>query len=141
MTIEKQCCTLQQAKRLKELGVNVRCVFGYIEIPENGLSVHWYWRDDKYALINANIVMYVGNGDQRWYAPTVAELGEMLPDDTRTYRYDDRWSAYAPIEGILQLFTFAEDKTEAQCRAALLIHLIENNIVSVKEINKRLQSS
>lgn len=150
MNIEKQVCTLEQAKKLKLLGVNSKCMLGFIEIPSNGLSVHAYWKDDKYALINADIVMFCGNGEERWYAPNVAELGVMLEmDDDKhflDYNYNNHGGSFQCYlnkrdqrkgDGFKNI-TIEEGDTEAECRAEMLIYLLENKITKLVEVNERL---
>ena len=140
MELQKQVCTLQQAQRLKELGVKQVSHFGYIEIPDNGTGgVKAWWQDSKYALINTDIILYVGNGSRAWSAFTVAELGVMLPvcfNSGSTAEkgfvefiaicYGDGGGAYKQLA------------TEAEARAALLIHLIETGKVTPEEVNQRL---
>lgn len=151
MKIENQVCTLEQAKKLKELGVSGKCVFGYIKIPPNGLPVHHYWKDEKYALINADIVMFVGNGEERWYAPTVAELGVMLPEycsswkngmygDNQHPMYRYKWLCDIYDDGEVSTQPLGFGDSEAESRAKLLIYLLENHLTTPEEVNQRLNN-
>lgn len=110
MDLQKQVCTLEQAKKLKDLGVTAQGAFGYWIQDQNALSI-LKWRDigglqtarletlnnghfDSFALPKDIIVAF-----------TVAELGMMaalihekndhFPDEM-TYpdaTYSDMWSA------------------------------------------------
>lgn len=116
MKIENQLCTLEQAKRLKELEL--------------------YYDDPKYAYIerlgefklnevsefNRWAYQYsdVSLRDRNFYSAfTVAELGVMLGDQTAMV-----------IESV--------DRTEAESRAAHLIWLLEEKHLTAEEVNQRL---
>ncbi len=134
MKIVQQVCTLDQAKKLKELGVMQ-------------ISYFYWWR--SYLARLGEWAHTLGERDDddkvnsRWAAYSVAELGEMLPtgydtmrlhsedsDDCEWYCYDDTASRWPHAF-----------QTEAECRAAMLIHLIENNLIKVEDINNRLKQS
>lgn len=87
-------------------------------------------------------------------AYNVAELGEMLPATV----YFDHWkcSLQCVRSGPNQEYFMCQyvsinysggagikhqiaHKTEAECRAAMLIHLIESGLTSVQEINQRIK--
>ena len=123
MKIEDQVCSLELAKRLKELGVNQESVF--------------WWTDEDLVLMGGykntdwKISDTKGLYEQCAYtsAFTVAELGEMLPEGTTTepfaigqylctYRRPNhkRVSIYEP--------------TEADARAKMLIYLIGKQLTS-----------
>lgn len=130
MKLLYQCCTLEQAKRLRELGVIQKSlfywhnyfkvpVFGEAHAPDAGTSVC----NDKQNTASAY---------------TVAELGLLLPDDTRSYRLEKSWQIYYPGENAMDLFLSEDCDTEAQIRAAHLIWLLETNAITADEVNKRL---
>lgn len=132
MNIEKQVCTLQQARILKELGA-----------PQDGLFA-WVR-----PLCKNDFVVEFGNAEQlqikeklegdmiRNQLPTVKdreffcaytgiELGVMLGEHIncikeKTLRYRHKYKAEA--------VSIAFD-TEAQARASLLIYLMRNNVIS-----------
>lgn len=156
MTLEHQCCTLDQAKKLRELGV----------------------KQESYFVWKCNDIQEVVSTEQfkRWceeYLPgcndyysafSVAELGIMLPEDfikffdfpgyvtpkSQEYELSFRQWFFKNGEGNrtfgcrydymgnINISTGNFLGTEAQARAAMLIHLIENNLVEVSEINNRL---
>ena len=128
MKLEKQVCTLSQAKKLTELGLNANSLFKWREYLDEGLNL---WQtailfegetdDDciKYAL-----------ADSSYPAFTDSELAVMLDAYYETYRTkDDRW-AVVP-DGI----TF---ETPAEASADRLIELLKNESLSVEACNERL---
>lgn len=144
MKLQDQVCSLELAKRLKELGVKQDSLF--------------YWRTfwNRYKEVepeikDTNTVFSVG--DEGWYitrsAYTVAELGEMLPADYRgyesfngemteydtegmafkTYKIKDKWICEAFEEDIDIEETEAD--TEADARAKMLIYLLDNKLITL----------
>lgn len=137
MKIENQVCTLEQAKRLKELGVEQSGVMMYYNSSVGVVLLH---KVEKATL------------DNEWCAFTVAELGEMLPT------YEDGVGKYYTIKDVGKLSgdnsnydvvgwniseSYPEEPhhlidnlmncvhaTEAQARAAMLIYLLENNLMT-----------
>lgn len=140
MKLEDQVCSLELAKKLVELDVEVEPYFC------------WYEIDDRYTTLNHDTVgevrwvvgQYIkGEYASEWYpAYTVAELGELIKapnngDDvfcdflTHEVRVwlaspEADYDYPAPQEGSC----FAAD-TEADARAKMLIYLIENNLMEV----------
>lgn len=116
MTLEQQVVSLDIAKKLKELGVKQE-------------SIH-YW-----GLINGSGGVWckhvIDQMDERetrftWISAfTVAELGEMLPPEQPNFpiRFDNKWGT------LVGHFTVISDTNEANCRAKVLIYLIENKII------------
>lgn len=145
MELQDQVCTLEQAKRLKELGVaQGTSVFAYIK------NECFQEEDFRLRMVLMEGVTYEGydnweRGCLKGYSAfTVAELGAMLPQDYHTYNSEigkDSWGAMDSCDEDVALAegTSIYAKTEAKCRAKMLIRLIENKLVSVEEINKRLQ--
>lgn len=121
ISLEKQVCSLDLAKRLKELGMKQEMNRG-----------DWYWSADDKLTLDVTV------GD-RWTlmpdcakALSVAELGEMLPKNFRSGRTRgngrDNGGYVCQIldTGYSQQFA----ATEADARAKMLIHLIENNLLT-----------
>jgi hypothetical protein len=126
MTIEQQVTSLELAKRLKELGVK-----------QNGL---FCWNES----ISGKTKPYIGNGTairkNEISAFTVAELGEMLPMEikNRNGKYDGKYFETTRIAFKNWTVSYTQGKklivqvlgkTEADARAKMLIHLIENNLL------------
>lgn len=145
MKLENQVCSLELAKKLKELGVKQESLFYYC----SALKV-----DTRLSSVSNTIwlpegIFYISEIESFDYrkdysAFTVAELGEMLPysiavNNRIQYFYCGRnvskewWAGYNPAN-----VEYFYEKTEADARAKMLIYLIENKLISVEEINKNL---
>lgn len=118
MKIQDQCCSLEQAKRLKELGVRGESTFQCTKngIPQTGPLMYQLWN--------------------------VAELGVMLPSEVYTRYTGSNPHHNAPWEWVddAEGESLGVYDTEAQARAALLIHLIERDHTTADEVNARLNS-
>ena len=120
--LEKQVTSLELSKRLKELGEKQDTLFSWIEYPDGTFHVELTkWAKSQYGGIG-----WVEK--ELFAAPTVAELGEMLPYDTHSYKSVrvDKWCCNDNC-GMLML-----RKTEVEARGKLLIYLIENKLVEVE---------
>lgn len=135
MTPSSLCCSWELAKKLKALCVKQESCFSWHQVLSSNIDTgevieSGEWRicansesgrthDDKY-------------GRKRWpaYAAfTAGELGEMLPDGYQTYRRGSSWFVAKDFE---KLPIGVACDTEANCRAACLIHLIENGILKIE---------
>lgn len=141
MRIESQVCSLEQAKKLVELGIT-------------GKSWLQWMAPDEYNV--AAYVLVAGNGSAgtRYPAFTVAELGRMLPDGsdllgvpTKVAQFDSfrhvahaapGWSCGAELSRNKGVWRVQRAETEAQARAAMLIYLLENNHITPEQVNQRL---
>lgn len=125
MNLEQQVTSLELSKRLKELNLKQESLFCWSEINE------------------FNKIYYRGNPafyDPKDYsAYTVAELGEMLPAMVNNkiltiikYIEDDYFTSYDYISSgdHEESFYVQTESNEANARAKMLIHLIENNLVT-----------
>lgn len=120
MKLEDQVCSLDLAKRLKELGVKQESLF-YFSSDTYGSHIVW-----------SPILKDVDPLDGDIPAFTVAELGEMLPECVtserfKTYNEKDtgRWcSEYSTNDKTKELWA----PTEADARAKMLIYLKENEL-------------
>lgn len=131
MKIENQVCSLELAKRLKELGVRQESAFW------------WSRREPSWAYILSYglSVWRTSDTEPHFSAFTVAELGEMLPEFFISYRYfqpkeegglEQYWRCYNEGNDEIQVADYEEASvanTEADARAKMLIHLIEKGIV------------
>ena len=126
MKLESQVCSLDLSKRLKELGVAARGYFKWHFDP------HHTWELCR---------SIEGWGGPEFAAFTVAELGVMLPANA--------WSNKDNVKGWKATEAFYDDRrihderaeTEADARAKMLIHLIEQKLVTVEEVNARLEAA
>lgn len=144
MNLESQVCSLELAKRLKELRVKQDSLFKWVEYPH----LMKQQEDGTYKCIETRIEI-LGTSYWRqdeidiWSAFNVSELGIMLPssyeksDDfsspfcleirkysdlfyIRYYDSDDQW--YFDYE--------VKDSNEANARAQMLIYLLENGLIN-----------
>lgn len=143
MILEKQVCTLEQAKRLKELGVEQESIFVWGAL-NNSL---WYIAEHKRPNKDT---------DNTYSAFTVAELGVMLPTKIKAlypkqdannfeiclYFENDSFVVCYENHGLYHSYATvatSQGDTEAKVRAAMIIHLLENGIITPEEVNARLK--
>ena len=155
MTIQEQICSLELARKLKKLGVRQSSIFAWEKMCgktnwnlmygslDDIHPVNW----DSYAKTYEAEAVVVS-------AFTVAELGEMLPKHIHNSKKDTpgtidgqgnlvvRWV----VEGCLvgydclserlkkleeRLVPTMIDISEADCRAKMLIYLLENGLIKI----------
>lgn len=117
MKLENQVASLALSQKLKELGVEFESYFVWW-VPPTGAMVRKRKRgDSKYHNVFA--------------APTVAELGAMLPKGVQHRSYAEGWESFYPGMGSHM------GTTEADCRALMLIHILEDKLISIDEVNRR----
>jgi hypothetical protein len=125
MKLEQQVCSLELAKKLKELGID----------DYNSLF-HWRYGGKSKPELQRFNRSHTGheltNNDDvtfEWCSAfTVAELGEMLPQ----YFSNTKVEPFL-FEGYIQDIGNKEEfsgDTEANCRANMLIYLLENNLLT-----------
>lgn len=126
MKLEDQVANLELSMKLKKLGVPQKSIFYYMNHATNPS-----WK---------NCVRYPDGSDPRYWdfenklsAFTVAELGEMLPNplelgDYKHFFISQKVGAYWEVGSEKLNFSF-EDKKEANARAKMLIHLIEQKVI------------
>lgn len=141
MKLEEQVVSLEYAKKLKELGVKKESLFywGAFENPPAGRCKEEDVPDD-FWMLGSKTEKHFNSCD--WYisAFTVAELGEMLPDNCGTSRDFDLgftvWT-YEKTEDEKNFFVnhYHTTDTEANARAKMIIDLLENNLIKLDDIN------
>lgn len=142
MKLQDQVCTLEQAKRLKELGVEqVGAIFYHSHI----WNVSWQIRQARFA----------DESFPYFAAFTVAELGLMLPKEFQykgTKCYIQIWlqnaAGFSACINKIDWFDGQEIhpeiarhtnfKSEAELRASMLIYMLETNLITAAEVNERL---
>lgn len=116
MKLHEQVCTIDQSKRLKELGVKQDSIF------------NWYKANNGYELYFGD-VEDVSKFTTTFSAFTVAELGEMLPVNAISWKYDkDGVKLYRCVASD-NTYSSGYFDTEAEARAAMLIYLLENGLL------------
>lgn len=116
MKLEDQVCSLELAKKLKELGVKQESLFWW----DKGDGI-----EDRLEFSPTQPLTELAS------AFTVAELGEMLPFGT-TVRVclDGRWEyTFCGIVG-KELQNIWKEFTEADARAKMLIYLYEHKLIT-----------
>lgn len=147
MKLEQQVASLEISMRLKKLGVKQESLFVW-KIPtkygtsslEEGENRITFKSPDEAYLANKYGTCEPLHWEEKYYyaAFTVAELGEMLKDGLMGGHFrsaGNRWTCeYEPIHPQGLSKTHIEiANTEADARGKMLIYLIENNLLSVKE--------
>lgn len=130
MKIEKQVVSFEVAVKLKKEGVT-QAIEGYY---------HWVMPDDT-----RQIVAYANplRAKKLYAAYSVAELGVLIPASfslpifvlkelVQPGQIEGKWSCR--LIGSSQWQNF---ETEVEARGALLLNLLEKEMISVKEINER----
>lgn len=134
MKLENQVISLDLAKRLKELGVKQ--------------GSFWYWC--KIAILTGHqesvshewqLLARGGQGLEYSSAFTVAELGEMLPEELvidgewstflETAKAEKAWHVYYHNDDMPRTLHLEYADSESDARAKMLIYLIENKLVTV----------
>ena len=123
MKLEKQVCSLELAKKLKELGVKTPSIFHWemVKGPYRRNGGTWELSsDDRHP----DLPDYVCS------AFTVAEMGELLPIKFEQSKWEKEFIVRFPVghdlyrAGIRQF-----GKTEADARAKMLVYLLENKLI------------
>jgi hypothetical protein len=118
MKLEDQVCSLELAKQLRELDVKQESLFCYQPIENEKPSV---WPR------NFNLDEFAHpSEDERIAAYTVAELGELLPEWSEILKRAKKDWVCIVRHKISDLNDHSFGKTEADARAKMLIHLLEN---------------
>lgn len=122
MKLDQQVCSLELAKRFKELGVKQESLFYWEHYSINGWCIEWC----ELGPFSEHAVS----------AFTVAELGEMLPD---CIKYEYGYEAYIKSQkkdteykiylDDLEKVAIFFDENEANARAKMLIYLLENGLI------------
>lgn len=149
MRIEHQVCTLEQAKRLKELGVFENAFGSWVYDTTN----------EKWGISKLNVEqMALANSREAYPAFTVAELMIMLPKRYMAVKNlvskypESSWHCqYIQDDDVIRDFFYPHkiyDKenhnyglgftTQAKALCAMLIYLLENNHITSEQVNQRL---
>ena len=138
MQIENQVSSVEQSKKLKELGIIQKVANYFWDTADNQL----YRCADGSATDIGCCAAY-----------TVAELGIMLPEFSYSWRgrgvndvnyacvTSDQPPSDDEIDYLLDKSEVAIKKTEAEARAAKLIQKIESGELTAAEVNARLKEA
>jgi len=167
MRVESQVCTLSQAKKLKELGVEQDAIFSWFgdEMPRlmdncaDGIEYGpWVFVSQT---IPVNNQQADHRSDVQCSSPiaatfTTSELRLLLPEYVGKYRLS-RWGIPVGVNGNIASFgiqyRLVADRpaagaipeaciftdAEAHGLCDMLIHLLETNLITVAEVNARMK--
>ena len=128
MNLETQVANLELSKQLKELGYPQDSLFHWVKYSNLGkieYAVYTQRQIDKANLDEWDFEVIC-------YAPTVAELGEELPENVLSYRWDNRYLAVAREKDNRVIYQLCSD-TEANARAKMKIYLSKTNLLTMEE--------
>ena len=141
MKLEDQVCSLELAKKLKELGVKQDSFW------------YWYafdgmkWNLGEYDYLQEMQSVYSEEDYETvTSAFTVAELGEMLPSKIEGWfelkemkiegAFNDGFRLWYFERAVDEKTRWFEDGSEANARAKMLVHLIEQGMVTLELLKK-----
>jgi hypothetical protein len=159
MKIEDQVCALEQAKKLKELGIEQNSIFYFsnffdIRQPEEyricRREESGIFHDRGGSFESFHFSHHKSRIETTYSAFAVAELGQLLiiGDDTYfiDYAYNEHFGQFQCFcrkrdercsNGFRIIYTTDGD-TEAECRADMLMLLLAVRIINAEGCNKRL---
>jgi hypothetical protein len=152
MQLEHQVCTLEQSKKLKELGLfQDSALFSWCGNESHAANNKpWVWISQTIPVNNQMEEMRQDIPSAKPFAAafTVGELGRMLTFPDKYYKTSpiklsfktpaDKWSLDLNVETENEEEILFEH--EAHARAALLIYFIENDIHTAEYFNTRLSA-
>lgn len=139
MILENHICSLELSKKLKELGVKQNSVF------------YWINEEDPYIWYNSQNFPYpMKTIKWNFSAFLSTELMELLPSSlSNNEKLQLGWGSNLPISENKRIwkisyydpslryeeryYTKIEDENEANARAKMLIHLIENKLMELSK--------
>jgi hypothetical protein len=133
MDLSKQVCSIENARILKNIGISINSAVLYVDgklaIPDGDSPKLYIRYDDK----EYHGILFK---DEVLNAYSSAELGEMLPPNKPfTHKDGNMWCCSYGVDFPRCRAEFA--LTEADARAQLLMYLIENELITIEEINMR----
>lgn len=138
MKLEYQVCSLEYAKRLKELKVKQNSLFNWVYLDKTHplYCVHIKTQDVlKLKELEDGKIIYGRDPYEKMLtefihisAFTVAELGEILPSNSFSFKDKSGWymQVISPLKEWMKYYPCV---TEANARARMLIHLLENGLM------------
>lgn len=133
MQLKNQVCTLEQAKRLNELGVFETSTYWY---NQHSYTDEGNICDGDWSLSGKR------TSDSTLRAYNTAELGVMLPlgfcSGNGTHSIATKWCDQVTPDGLTFIGDCKTESTEAKARAAMLIYLLENKLITPEQVNTSL---
>jgi len=127
MKLEEQVANIEPAKEMKDLGSKQDAHFSYFQVDEWNVVLR-----ETREMFNPNSYSTINKDTFICSAPTVAELGEMLPEEYNTaYLLNDKeeknWGAYK--NRMYQTNPSVKAETEADARAKMWIWLKKEGLI------------
>lgn len=158
MKLEDQVISLPMAQRLKELGVKQESYFSWFKYQYSKRKLKYPGKMGRFTQQEFCGILKSDEPFSADYAVidkscafTVAELGQLLPDSLTVDHYRMHFHSYKQEQykkPALWTCTLGHstDKevpdfdrhNEAEARGALLIHLLESNLITIEEVNSRI---
>ncbi len=141
--LKSQVVSLELSKRLQELGVKQKSLFYWIEYDEKDWRLAYEGEMDDFFKGKGSDWIHealLRNDGRIFSAFLVGELGEMLPKDININWSSGNDCAGRPgVEANTEYFCTSEAydctaETEADARAKMLIHLLENNLLKASDL-------
>lgn len=132
MQLEQQVINFFIAKKLKELGVRQVSLWYLCQDQDRRYKALLISSEQKYD----NTSPY----EEYYSAFTVAELGELLPDDYISFKENKEWNCVELSDTdeewwlnwrVKQSSPLFEEDTEANARGKMLIYLLENKLMEI----------
>jgi len=145
MDISQQVIPLPMAKRLKELGIEQNSHFHHLHLPK------MIYRKESWVIADPGFMASATDPGESFAAFTCSEVGVMLPCkrfvypsgkvvEHECYKYGDERFCAQIDDGVYESPKFVYS-TEAKAKCALLIHLLESNLITAAEVNERLKNA
>ena len=123
MHLEKQVCSLQLSKELKKAGYKQEGLWWWKQdigaVTENIYAPYLVYFNSRY-MMSKGIILYV--------APTVAEMGEALPDNTLSYHFNKCYICVCREEDNSNIAQESA-KSEADARAKMYLLLKKEGLL------------
>ena len=137
MNKEKQVISLELARKLKKLGVKQESLWHWSRIATGDGKKGQITKAKLLPDWEIQPELTEKDGVYRYSAFTVAELGEMLPEQAYSEKIKgfwfcrDKWRKYKYGGSKSRSQSIKDGKTEANTRAKMLIYLLENGLLKL----------
>jgi hypothetical protein len=134
MKVQEQCCSLEQAKKLKELGVSARPLCQWYVPAIEGYPPYIEFTQSAYLNLPTHFPAY-----------NAAELGQMLPQRFNVsgfgeaqliiHKYDKWYVHYVDVATETAPYVKERSDSLAESMAAMLIFLLERKLTTIEKVN------
>jgi len=134
MKLENQVCSLELAKKLKELGVEQESLYRHVAYVDYGNGQKIWSPSGWYLLSKDDSIFKRASIDEEWCSAfTVAELTEFLIQHKHNFLpyFCDNPRERCWVYNFGQYPEYVSAETLADCLAKMIIHLIENKLIQL----------